>query len=215
MIQKYITTFLKSKEPFNVKKGVLVEAQVISNKYNLGHLLYADSKINSAYYFEFNYISKSEKDLKKHLKKVIDKIKLIKPISKQDTSIINNKLQIARANLIKSGKYEMISEKPEVKSYSLLTLGLGVLEPENYISEYYKVLGDFYVSNSNIDGFKKDELIPVKKAKEQRFKNENFVFNLKAILIQDKLSNQLYLVTPGFIDKNTINKKYSQYKFKG
>lgn len=214
-IKKNINKFLTSKDVYDAKKEMLIDAQKISNKYSLGYLIYADSQINKDYKSKFFVLSHNKLDLKIHLKKLLWKIDSNKnyPAAKVDNSLENNRLKQAREKFKSTKKYEIIQGKSNVRSYNVLTLGKDVINSEEQISGHFESLGEFYVVTAG-NGYKSEQLVPAKEVKAKKIKKENFVFEIPIVLIQHSITKSTYVVSPGFIEEYAINRIASQDKFK-
>lgn len=215
-LRNYIDDFLKSNEPYDLKKQVLKNAQKISTKYSLGYLLYADSEFNSHFKSKFVVLSMDKLDLKVHLNKIIwdmDKNQKSEPES-SSLDIENSKLAEAREHLVKVNKFEIIEGDKNAGGYNVLTLGKDVINPEKEIYGHYETLGEYYVV-TGVEEYKPEQLVPAEEVERMQIKKENFVFEIPVILIQHSITKSNYLVSPGFLNQYAINRVAAQEKFKG
>ena len=180
-----------------------------------GLFTYADSEINPKLKSKFFVLSMNKMDLKIHLKKVIWKMDAVKPEPENSNELQNENLKVAREKLQSTNKYEVIKNGPSTESYNVLALGTDVVEPEKKVSGYFKVLGEYYVVNSEKEGTNIEELVTVKEAQKKKVKEEDLVFAISVMLIQNIVDKTKYVVSPGFIDQYALNKIAEKEEFKG
>lgn len=215
-LRNYIDNFLKSNEPYELKKEVLKNAQKISTKYSLGYLIYADSEVNSHFKSKFFDLSMDKLDLKVHLNKIIWDIDTNQKSELESFSFeeANSKLTEAREHLAKINRFDITEGVKNVDDYNVLTLGDDVVNPEKEIYGHYETLGEYYVV-TGVKEYKPEQLVPAKEIEKKQIQKENLVFEIPIVLIQHSITKSNYLVSPEFLDQYAINRVAAQEKFKG
>lgn len=211
---KNVNTFLQSKDVFDSKKQLLIDAQKISDKYKLGHLLYADANINTKYKSKFFVLSRNKLNLKIYLKKLIVKLKAsIKPVKSIDNSEQERRLKSVKERLKRTKKYYYIKSAGEatVNRYAEMSLGKRVYKPENVIVGRYIGMGEYYLIEGNDTDI---DMVSVSDAKMKKIKKEDFIFQKKFTVLKDQYSNKSYLVINDFLSQYSVySKDFASHRF--
>ncbi|WP_146131015.1 hypothetical protein [Marinilabilia salmonicolor] len=157
-IAKKIDEFLASDERFKKKKDYLKEAQVISEKYNLGYFIYADKSINQSKITDFLSFRFDKEALNNHLIQVKNSVvrQNHKPMEPSDYSF--SELNNAREQMQNIDKYEI--ELKEIGTYSKEKIMLGEkINDLTSITGTFKVVGDYYIMNYSHAGYVENELV--------------------------------------------------------
>ena len=73
-ITVYVNNYLNLKGSYELKKDELKDAQMVSDKYNLDYLLYADDETNSENEHQFIALTAKKSDMKSYLKGILENI---------------------------------------------------------------------------------------------------------------------------------------------
>lgn len=211
-ITMYVNNYLNSNEDYEFKKEELIDAQLISNEYKLGYLLYADAKMNPHYEDKFMALSIKKSEMKSYLKHILARI----DSNKEKISLNkDSKLKQLREKLRTTQQYEIVKNKADVVSYDSYVLGNSVANPEGEITGQFEALGRYYVLNNGVNGHTPKQLVSAIKVRQEKIKKENFLFRNSAVLIMHKRTKKAYLVRSGFVNQYAINKVASKAEFNG
>ncbi len=200
-VKSNIVSFLNSNKDFDSKKQLLVEAQRISDKYNLNHSLYADNEINSKFKAKFFVLSKKSIELKIYLKRILSNIN---PELKEVKS-----LEIAEANLVKAEtalkstkKYIIRPGKKQIKTKMTYQVKSFVFKPELALIGNFSEIGSYYLK-PELES--ENRLISIIEAEKKGFSAKDFQFGKTYVLIENVNDQKLYLVSSDYIDTIRLN----------
>lgn len=196
-IKSNVVTFNSSDESFSHKIELLKEAQILASKYHIKELLYSDNDINPEMKAGFILLKLDMDKLNAHLNRVLSRLddKIVQPEAPKYVSTSNLRKQLSNTKKIKNDS----SSKATV-GYMLENR---IIPPEDIAGDF-KLVNRFFVLNTSTNGLLKNQLVSKKTVYKLGISRKKLCSSVEKMLIQNKVTNAMYLVDPSFLNHFSV-----------
>ncbi|OBQ51802.1 hypothetical protein JJL45_11325 [Tamlana sp. s12] len=196
-IKSNVVTFNSSEESFRQKVKLLKEAQILASKHHIKELLYSDNEINTEMKAGFILLKLNMNNLEAHLNRVLSRLddKIIQPEAPIYVSTADLRRQLSN---IKKTKNDNSSNT--TKGYMLETR---IIPPEDIAGDF-RLVNSFFVLKISTKGFSKNQLVSKSMIYKLGISRKKLLSNKAKMLIQNKITNDMYLVDHSFLDHFSV-----------